>query len=415
MLKILKFQPRAIIIVRTITTFQKTTPVQQNLTKYFQDKIYVNGPITVAEFMRESLKTYYNSGKVFGSDGDFITSPEISQLYGEMVMLWLLCMWEKARCPSPVNLIELGPGTGVMMMDMLRLFKQSQYNILDLSIHMVETSKRCSLEQAKNLCCSELLSDLPNNYYQRGITSEKYGMKEIFWYNSIDDIPRNIFSLIVAQEFFDALPIHKFRKINGEWREILIDVENNLSGTFHYVLSKTSTPISNLISTMNYYNCSNFINETEIEVGLDSAVIMQKLRDRIVIDGGIFLCIDYGQDKPIVDTFRAFSGHQQVNPLRNPGTVDLTADVDFNRLKNVAGNDILAYGPIEQNKFLKNLMIDLRYKNLLNLTKTERETTSLKFGYSQLMKMSKQFKVMGLLPATMSPILGELPVDGFKS
>jgi len=332
-----------------------------------------------------------------------------------MVMLWLLCMWEKARCPSPVNLIELGPGTGVMMMDMLRLFKQSQYNILDLSIHMVETSKRCSLEQAKNLCCSELLSDLPNNYYQRGITSEKYGMKEIFWYNSIDDIPRNIFSLIVAQEFFDALPIHKFRKINGEWREILIDVENNLSGTFHYVLSKTSTPISNLISTMNYYNCSNFINETEIEVGLDSAVIMQKLRDRIVIDGGIFLCIDYGQDKPIVDTFRAFSGHQQVNPLRNPGTVDLTADVDFNRLKNVAGNDILAYGPIEQNKFLKNLMIDLRYKNLLNLTKTERETTSLKFGYSQLMKMSKQFKVMGLLPATMSPILGELPVDGFKS
>lgn len=76
---------------------------------------------------------------------------------------------------------------------------------------MVETSKKCGLEQAKNLCSSELLSDLPKNYYQRGITSEKYGMKEIFWYNSIDDIPRNTFSLIVAQEFFDALPIHKFR------------------------------------------------------------------------------------------------------------------------------------------------------------------------------------------------------------
>lgn len=83
MLRILKFRPRT-IIVQTITTFRKTTPVPQNLTKYFQDKICINGPITVAEFMRESLKTYYNGEKIFGSDGDFITSPEISQLYGEV-------------------------------------------------------------------------------------------------------------------------------------------------------------------------------------------------------------------------------------------------------------------------------------------------------------------------------------------
>jgi len=82
MLKLLKIQPR--FIIRTITTLQNNVPVQQNLTKYFQDKIYINGPITLAEYMRESLKTYYNSGNVFGSDGDFITSPEISQLYGEV-------------------------------------------------------------------------------------------------------------------------------------------------------------------------------------------------------------------------------------------------------------------------------------------------------------------------------------------
>lgn len=81
MLKIFKTNPR---MIRTITTFQKSIPVQHNLTKYFQDKIRISGPITVAEFMRESLKTYYNSEKVFGSDGDFITSPEISQLYGEV-------------------------------------------------------------------------------------------------------------------------------------------------------------------------------------------------------------------------------------------------------------------------------------------------------------------------------------------
>lgn len=91
------------------------------------------------------------------------------------------------------------------------MLKQTQYSTLDLSVHMVETSNKCSLEQAHKLCCSELFSDLPKNYYQCGKTSEKYGMKNIFWYKSIDDVPRNTFSLIVAQEFFDALPIHKFR------------------------------------------------------------------------------------------------------------------------------------------------------------------------------------------------------------
>ncbi|XP_008185383.2 protein arginine methyltransferase NDUFAF7, mitochondrial [Acyrthosiphon pisum] len=411
MLKLLKLQPRS--IVRTIATLQNNLPVQQNLTKYFQDKIRINGPITLAEYMRESLKTYYNSGNVFGSDGDFITSPEISQLYGEMVMLWLLSLWEKAGCPSPVNLIELGPGTGVMMTDMLRLLKQTQYSSLDLSIHMVETSKKCSLEQADKLGCSDLRTDSGKCYYQHGITSEKYGMKEIFWYESIDDIPRNTFSLIVAQEFFDALPVHKFRKINEKWREIVIDIENDISGTFRYVLSKTSTTTSNLISTIDYYKCSNLKNVNEIEVGLDAAIVMQKLSERIILDGGIFLCIDYGQDKPIIDTFRAFSGHQQVNPLHKPGTVDLTADVDFNRLKNVAGTDVLAFGPIGQNIFLENMMINLRYQNLLTLTKNEKEATSLTFGYNKLMEMGKKFKIMGMVPATMAPLLNDFPVSGF--
>lgn len=411
MLRFLRLKPR--FIIRTITTFQNHVLVQQDLTKYFQDKIRINGPITLAEYMRESLKTYYNSGQVFGSDGDFITSPEISQLYGEMVMLWLLSMWEKAGCPSPLNLIELGPGTGVMMTDMLRLLKQTQYSSLDLSIHMVETSKKCSLEQANKLCSSDLKMESDKCYYQSGITCEKYGKKEIFWYASIDDIPRDTFSLIVAQEFFDALPIYKFRKINEKWHEIVIDIENYLSGTFRYVLSKTSTTTSNLISTIEYYKCSNLKNGTEIEVGLDAAIIMQKLSERIIMDGGIFICIDYGQDKPIIDTFRAFSGHQQVNPLNNPGTVDLTADVDFGRLKDVAGTDVLAFGPIGQNIFLENMMINLRYQNLLTLTKNEKEATSLTFGYNKLMEMGKQFKIMGMVPATMAPILYNHPISGF--
>lgn len=117
--------------------------------------------------------------------------------------------------------------------------------------------------------------------------------------------------------------------------------------------------------------------------------------------------------------------------MHNPGTVDLTADIDFSRLKNVAGNDVLAFGPIAQNKFLKNLMIDMRYKviyynnydyniinfvlfkNLIALAQNEREAISLTFGYKQLMEMGEKFKVMGMVPATMAPILHESQVDGF--
>lgn len=101
--------------------------------------------------------------------------------------------------------------------------KQTKYSSLDLTIHMVETSKKCSLEQSSKLCCSELQTDLSNMYYQHGITSKDYGMKKVFWYKSINDVPKNTFSLIVAQEFFDALSIHKFRVSKNLYEYLLVE------------------------------------------------------------------------------------------------------------------------------------------------------------------------------------------------
>ncbi|XP_050442537.1 protein arginine methyltransferase NDUFAF7 homolog, mitochondrial [Adelges cooleyi] len=414
MLKIIKRFHLEWSFCRAITTLPPHVSTK-NLSKIFHDKIKINGPITVAEYMRESLKTYYNDANVFGSTGDFITSPEISQLYGEMIMVWFINMWEMAGRPTPVNLIELGPGTGVMMMDMLRLLNQTQYkNWMSISIHMVEMSKKYSLEQAKKLNCTILEIDNCQKYYQHGQTSEVYGTKDIFWYHSIDDIPRNKFSFIVAQEFFDALPIHKFRNCQGKWREILIDIENISEGTFRYVLSQWPTPASNIISTIDYFKPSKFTDEIEIEVGFDSSIILDKLKKRIVTDGGIFLCIDYGKDEPIIDSLRAFSGHQQVNPLQNPGSVDLTVDIDFKRLKDIAGVDVLSFGPVVQNSYLNKLHINLRYKNLLAMAKNEREATSLTFGYKQLMEMGSKFKVIAMVPATLAPYLNNSAICGFE-
>ncbi|XP_050523780.1 protein arginine methyltransferase NDUFAF7, mitochondrial isoform X2 [Daktulosphaira vitifoliae] len=333
------------------------------ITKFFQDKIKINGPITVADYMRESLKTYYNDGNAFGFSGDFITSPEISQLYGEMVMLWFINMWEMAGRPTPVNLIELGPGTGVMMTDMLRLLNQTHYkNLIDLTIHMVEISNKYSLKQAKKLSCSHLETNMSHKYFQYGKTSNVYGSKDIFWYYNLDDVPKNTFSFIVAQEFFDALPVHKFRKCKNKWREILIDIKNISSGTFQYVLCQTPTAASNLLTTIDFYNQSKFSEGSDIEVGFESSIILDKLCKRLVTDGGIFLCIDYGKSEPIVDSLRV------LNVLNN---------------------------------------------KLLSTAKSERETSSLIFGYNQLMKMGNLFNVIGMVPSTLGPYLNH-SIYGFQ-
>lgn len=256
--------------------------------------------LLVASYMKDILTSphsgYYMSRDVFGQQGDFITSPEIGQIFGELIAVWLIAEHQKVGSPQPLQIIELGPGRGTLAQDILRVC--SKFQLSDsLSFHLVELSPYLSKLQSQKLCYSsnEVDPQLKTPYYRVGETVS--GVK-MFWYNRIEDIP-NEFSIIIAHEFFDALPIHKLQKDGNLWKEILIDVDPSDEQTFRYVVSRNETPMSKLYSTMKP-------NDTRqhVEISPETDLIARHIADRLESFGGFGLIMDYGHLGEKEDTFR---------------------------------------------------------------------------------------------------------------
>ncbi|XP_017756410.1 PREDICTED: NADH dehydrogenase [ubiquinone] complex I, assembly factor 7 homolog isoform X2 [Eufriesea mexicana] len=355
---------------------------------------------------------YYMHKDVFGKQGDFITSPEITQLFGEMIAVWMKYEWQKISKDS-LQIVELGPGRGTLIKDILRVFKQFR-SLNDISIHLIEISPILSQIQAKNLCKTIIehntkVSEYKHNpvtYYKEGITED--GVK-LYWYYSVKDVPKN-FSIFLAHEFFDALPIHKFQKTNRGWSEVLVDIiQGSNEEKFCYVLSKTSTPATFYISADE--------RREHVEISPESLVIVDHIADFLWECGGFALICDYGHNGDKTDTFRGFSQHKVHDPLLHPGSVDLTADVDFAAIKKIAekNNRLITFGPVTQASFLQNLGINVRLQILLqNVPKEEIE--SLKSGYHMIMdenKMGTRFKVLSLFPSILKEYFRKVPVAGF--
>ncbi|XP_032673385.1 protein arginine methyltransferase NDUFAF7 homolog, mitochondrial [Odontomachus brunneus] len=390
---------------------------KSDLYRQLYAKILACGPITLAEYMKEVLIHptigYYMTKDVFGQKGDFITSPEISQLFGEIIAIWMINEWRKIN-DEPIQLVELGPGRGTLINDILRVFKK--FNLLDkVSVHLVEISPALSQLQTERLCTESRDNEPTGNedekstmYYREGVT--KNGVK-IYWYYSINDIPKK-FSIFVAHEFFDALPIHKFQKTDKGWREILVDIVQETSEErFRYVLSQIATPA-----------CKVYLSPNEkrdhVEVSPQSFVITDYMSQFLWECGGFALVIDYGHEREKSDTFRAFRQHKLHDPLLKPGTADLTADVDFLSIKEIAQKDdrLIVFGPVTQKRFLRNLGIDLRLKMLLqNATGTQKQ--QIESGYHMITdedKMGSCFKVLSLFPFILKDYLTKWPVAGFE-
>ncbi|XP_069625572.1 protein arginine methyltransferase NDUFAF7, mitochondrial isoform X3 [Ranitomeya imitator] len=330
------------------------------LLKHLVMKIKATGPITVAEYMREVLtnpiKGYYMHQDMLGEHGDFVTSPEISQVFGELIGIWCISEWISGGKSKSLKLVELGPGKGSLMDDILRVFSQFQHLLksCDISVHLVEVSPRLSEIQALRLTGSnvEVKYDDNSSAYKKGVT--KSGL-QISWYQDVRDVPAG-YTFFLAHEFFDALPIHKLQA--DEKRD-------------------------------------------HIELSPNAAVIIQKLASQINRFGGAALIADYGHSGDKTDTFRGFRAHQLHNVLEDPGTADLTADVDFSFLKRIVGNSVVSLGPIEQQEFLKNMGIDVRMKVLLENNKDVTTRQHLIRSYDVLMnpcKMGQRFKFFSLLP-----------------
>ncbi|XP_040285364.1 protein arginine methyltransferase NDUFAF7, mitochondrial isoform X1 [Bufo bufo] len=384
------------------------------LLKHLVMKIKSTGPITVAEYMKEVLtnpiKGYYMHHDMLGEHGDFVTSPEISQVFGELIGIWCISEWMSGGKSKSLKLVELGPGKGSLMDDILRVFSQFQHllNSCDISIHLVEVSPKLSEIQTIKLTGKniETIYDEDTSAYKKGIT--KSGL-EISWYHDVQDVPAG-YTFFIAHEFFDALPIHKLQKTSDGWREILIDIDPEVPNKLRFVLGSS---ISMLART--------FIQADEkrdhIEISPNSAVIIQKLASQINNFGGAALIADYGHSGDKTDTFRGFGAHQLHDVLIDPGTADLTADVDFSFLKKVVGNTVVSLGPITQQEFLKNMGIDLRMKVLLENNKCVTTQQHLKQSYDILMnpcKMGQRFKFFSMFPhSRMERINGHSKVDTY--
>ncbi|CAB3225337.1 unnamed protein product [Arctia plantaginis] len=383
-----------------------------------KEKIRLSGPISVADYMHivatNPTEGYYMKKEVIGHAGDFITSPEISQLFGEILGVWFYAETQKMGSGKPLQIVELGPGKGTLLSDILRVLHNRNYQASDLSLHLVEISSTMQSVQANRLCIShrEVELGLPHNYEGETVSGIK-----VYWYNDLSKVPKN-FSWYIAHEFFDVLPIHKFEKTDNGWRELLIDIDGQ--GNLYY---RIAAEANNAVRTL-VIPPLDAGDKTELEISAKSLSIAKQLAHRVDMYGGIALIADYGHEGEKGDTFRAFHKHQVVNPLEKPGLCDLTADVDFAQLRVAAAkmptmdNYALVMGPIKQADFLKRCQAEVRLEVLMQNAKSEEEKEKIKMCYDMLVdpeKMGERFKFMAFYPSSMEQILNKNPPLGFST
>ncbi|XP_065095354.1 protein arginine methyltransferase NDUFAF7 homolog, mitochondrial [Ochlerotatus camptorhynchus] len=374
-----------------------------------KSRILATGPIPVAAYMKQVLTNpaagyYMTTGDVLGKKGDFITSPEIGQIFGEMIAVWCVNEWSKFGRPAPFQLIELGPGKGTMMRDILRVFdtlKVSQ----GLAVQMVEMSEHLSEVQAKLLCRSSTeYTDKP--YYRAGVTAS--GTK-VYWYRQLTDVPEG-FAIFLAHEFFDALPIHKFMKQENVWKEVLVDIEPKSEDKFRFILSKSETPMLRLFLN-NYPDLVKDRNHIEISFEVES--VIRQIGERFHANGGFALVVDYGHLGDKGDTFRAFKNHKLHDPLVEPGSADLTADVDFRMLNRFCEDtaQMVTIGPTSQRTFLEAAGANERLKILMSSSSiSEGDKQRLQDGFKMLTdpeQMGERFKFFGLYPKELESFIKE--------
>ena len=306
--------------------------------KHIKDLIKKNGPIKVSKFMELAMyhpdNGYYVTGNPLGKDGDFITAPEISQLFGEMIGVYSVDKWIKLGEPKKFNLVELGPGKGTLMMDLLGATKHVSGFNQAMQIHLVDTN-------------------------QNLIETQKNKLKEfdVTWHKDIYSLPDDYPIIIIANEFFDCLPINQYIKENGLWYERLININYNGDLFFTKVITNDEFPI-------------NQEDGSVIEISLPTLNIMQHLLSLINKKSGNILIVDYGyQDNPFTrnyccETLQAIKGHKFHSIFKDVGSADLTAHVNFFALCEEAIKNSCKVNMMTQGEFLQNLGINIRAQML---------------------------------------------------
>ncbi|MBS0479231.1 MAG: SAM-dependent methyltransferase [Proteobacteria bacterium] len=290
--------------------------------------ITMAGPIPLSQYVAAANAEYYGSRDPLGSAGDFTTAPEISQMFGELIGLWAADLWQRAGQPA-VAWVELGPGRGTLTADALRAMATVG---LAPPVHFVETS--AALRQRQKAAAP-------------GAT----------WHDDVATLPDDSPLIVVANEFFDALPIRQLVRAGDAWRERLVACQDLL---FLPIAGKQ------VPDTVIPDHLRDADPGSVIETSPASVAIVRALAQRIALQGGAALVIDYGYEGPAIgDTLQAMSGHRFANPFEDPGNRDITAHVDFATLGAAAAVEgVRVAGPVGQGAFLTALGIEPRAATL---------------------------------------------------
>lgn len=341
------------------------------LTALLKRRIAVSGPLGLADYMGECLlhpdHGYYTRAEPFGTKGDFVTAPEVSQMFGEMLGLTLAQAWMDQGQPARFVLAEPGPGRGTLMADILRVTRGVPGFHAAAQVTLIEASPRL-----------------------RDIQRAKLATESVIWHDTLAEIQPDLPLFLVANEFFDALPIRQFQRADTGWHEVMVSLDGD---TLKLALS-AAAPLALL---------DHRLDDTKpgdrVEICPSAAPIMQGIAQQIARHGGAALIADYGGWRSRGDTFQALKDHAPVDVLSHCGEADLTAHVDFEALSQAATPGI-ATQYSDQGAFLERLGITARAQTLaqkLSGAALEQHVAAHR-RLTHPQEMGTLFKVLGLRP-----------------
>ncbi|MBB3809362.1 class I SAM-dependent methyltransferase [Pseudochelatococcus contaminans] len=308
------------------------TPLAQEL----KTTIAASGPITVEHFMALCLghprHGYYMTRDPLGLSGDFITAPEVSQMFGELIGLWAAEVWHAMGAPAQVRVVELGPGRGTLMRDFLRAAKAVPGFRNAIDLHLVETSPVLRSLQATTLADSDIAPH---------------------WHDAFAQVPEGPV-IVIANEFFDCLPVRQYVRANGNWHERLIGLDAYENLAFG-LAPEPETALTR-----------DAPDGVLMEFPASHLIAMRHIAERVTRDGGALLAIDYGHLRTgYGETLQALRDHSFVGVLEAPGESDVTVHVDFAALAQAAlMTGAVVHGPVLQGDFLNHLGINERAATL---------------------------------------------------
>jgi NADH dehydrogenase [ubiquinone] 1 alpha subcomplex assembly factor 7 len=364
------------------------------LAEHLARRIRAEGPLSVAAWMAECLGNerwgYYRTRDPLGAAGDFTTAPEISQTFGEMIGLWAADLWGRMGAPSPVRVVELGPGRGTLMRDFLRAARVMPGFGRAIDLHLVETSPALRARQA------EALADA-----------------RPAWHDAIEAVPEGP-TLLVANEFFDALPVHQLERTPAGWAERRVDLveggaEEGTGIAFRLALDPRPSPLAARLPP----SAAAAPPGSVFELCPAAEAVAREIGRRLAAHGGGALVVDYGHARPGPgETLQAVRRHAPAPVLEAPGEADLTAHVDFRALAEAArAGGAEAWGPVGQGDFLGAIGIEERARRLAARA-TPAQAESLAAALSRLLgadAMGTLFKALALTGPGLGPPAGFAP------